>query len=189
MKGITAFAVILLASAAPALAQDVTVQVKEKKAGLLAQATIKPDSAQRIALASVPGGKVTEVQINDEHGKLVYGFMIAGETDKKEVFVDARTGELVTFQHDKTPAGSPEGMGAGIREDEPGLLARATIKPDSAEKIALAAVPGGTVVEREIEMEDGKLVYEFDLTVAGQAEKKEVKVDAMTGAIVENKKD
>jgi uncharacterized membrane protein YkoI len=101
------------------------------------------------------------------------------------VFVDARTGELVTFQHDK----APEGLGAGIREDEPGLLARATIKADSAEKIALAAVPGGVVVEREIEMEDGKLVYEFDITVAGQAEKKEVKVDAMTGAIVQNKKD
>lgn len=184
MKGITAFAAILLASAVPALAQDVAIQVKEQKAGLLAQATIKPDSAQKIALASVPGAKVSQVVISDEHGKLAYGFKVSDKDGDREIFVDAKTGELVTFTHEEAGA-----MGSGIREDEPGLLAKATIKPDSAEKIALAGFPGGQIVEREIEMEDGKLVYEFDIVVAGQAGKKEVKVDAMTGAVVETKKD
>lgn len=185
MKGITTFAAILLAvGAAPALlAQDVAVEVKEQKAGLLAMATVKPDSARKIALGQVPGGKITEFEIEDEHGKLVYEFKIAGQDGDREIYVDAKTGEVVTFEH----ADESEAMGAGMREDEPGLLARATVKPDSAEKIALASVPGGRVVTREIEMEDGKLVYEFDIMIG--EEKKEVKVDAMTGTVVDVKKD
>lgn len=185
MKIVTSLAVILLAvAAAPALvAQDVAVEVKEKKAGLLAQATVKPDSARVIALAQVPGGKITEIELEDEHGKLVYQFAIAGQDGKREIYVDAMTGAIVTLdkKHES------DAMGAGMREDEPGLLAQATVKPDSAEKIALASVPGGQVVARQIEMEDGKLVYEFDIMIAG--EKKEVKVDAKTGAVVDVKKD
>lgn len=187
MKRITSFAVILLAvTGAPLLAQDVAVQVKEQKAGLLAQATIKPDSAQKIALASVPGAKITEVEIEEEQGRLVYEVELAGQDGEREVYVDAKTGEIVTFQH--TEKGS-EGMGAGIHEEEPGLLAQATIKPDSAERVALASVPGGQVVKREIENEDGKLVYEFEITVPGGTEKKVVLVDAKTGVVVETKKD
>ena len=187
MKGITSFAVILLAvSGAPLLAQDVAVQVKEQKTGLLAQATIKPDSAQKIALASVPGSKVREFEIEEEHGRLVYELKLTGQDGEREVYVDAKTGELVTFQHEEKES---TGMGAGIHEEEPGLLAQATVKPDSAERIALASVPGGQVVKREIENEDGKLVYEFEITVAGMTDKKVVLVDAKTGALVETKKE
>jgi uncharacterized membrane protein YkoI len=187
MKIVKALAAILVTLvAAPALqAQEVVVQVKEQKAGLLAQATVKPDSARTIALAQVPGGKITEFEIEDEHGKLVYEFKIAGQDGNREIYVDAKTGEVVTFEH----AEGYDAMGAGIRENEPGLLAQATVKPDSAEKIALASVPGGQVVKRAIEREDGKLVYRFDITVAGQPDKKEVKVDALTGALVEVKKE
>jgi uncharacterized membrane protein YkoI len=178
-------AAILLGASVPALAQDVAVQVKEDKAGLLAQATVKPDSARAIALARVPGGKVIEAEIEEENGRLVYEFEIEGQDGKREIHVDAKTAEVVTFEHQDDAAA----MGAGMKEDEPGLLAQATIKPDSAEKIALASVPGGQIVKREIEREDGKLVYSFDITVAGQTDKKEVKVDAMTGTLVEAKKE
>jgi uncharacterized membrane protein YkoI len=189
MKGITSFAVILLAvSGAPLLAQDVAVQVKEQKAGLLAQATIKPDSAQKIALASMPGAKVSGFEIEEEHGRLVYELKLAGQDGEREVYVDAKTGEIVTFEHEEHEA-KDAGMGAGIHEEEPGLLAQATVKPDSAERIALASVPGGQIVKREIENEDGKLVYEFEITVAGMTDKKVVLVDAKTGALVEAKKE
>lgn len=187
MKIIKPLAAILLAiAAAPALqAQDVAVEVKEQKAGLLAQATVKPDSARRIAMAQVPGGKIAEIELEEEKGMLVYEFKIAGQDGNREIFVNAMTGAIVTFDKKDESAA----MGAGIQEDEPGLLAQATIKADSAEKIALASVPGGQVVKREIEREDGKLVYSFDITVAGQPDKKEVKIDAMTGAVVEVKKE
>jgi uncharacterized membrane protein YkoI len=176
-------AAILLGVSAPALAQDVAVQVKEDKGGLLAQATVKPDSARMIALAQVPGGKITDAEIEEEDGRLVYEFEIESQGEKREIHVDAKTAEVVTFEHQDDAA-----MGAGLKEDEPGLLAQATVKPDSAEKIALASVPGGRIVKREIEREDGKLVYTFDIEVAGQP-RKEVLVDAATGALIEAKKE
>lgn len=177
-------AILLAIAAAPALqAQDVAVEVKEQKAGLLAQATVKPDSARRIALAQVPGGKISEVEIEEEKGQLVYEFKIVGQDGNREIFVDAKTGQVVTFDMDE-----PGAMGAGMQENEPGLLAQATIKADSAEKVALASVPGGQIVKREIEREDGRLVYSFDIMVAG-SDKKEVKIDAMTGALVDVKKE
>jgi uncharacterized membrane protein YkoI len=184
MKMIPSIAAILVAFAvAPALnAQEVAVQVKEEKPGLLAQATVKPDSAQRIALAQVPGGKITEFEIEEEDGKLVYEFKIVGQDGEREIYVDAKTGALVTAEQED-PA-----MGAGMSEGEPGLLAQATVKPDSAERVALQSVPGGTIVKREIEREEGRLVYSFEIKV-GTDPVKEVKVDAMTGALVKVEKE
>jgi len=184
MKGLTTFAAILLAvSAAPELlAQDVAVQVKEKSAGLLARATVKPDSAQKIALASVPGGKITEVEIEEEDGKLVYEIDIAAEDGSREIYVDATTGAIVTKDKDDEPAA----MGAGISEAEPGLLAEATIKADSAERIAIASVPGGTIANRKIERKDGKLFYSFEIKVEGKDYARPLRIDAMTGEVLKD---
>lgn len=71
-----------------------------------------------------------------------------------------------------------------VKEDAPGLLAQATLTPDSALKIALHRVPGSTMKEGEIEKEHGKLVYSFDLAVAGKSGIDEVQVDAKTGKVV-----
>src|SRR5437868_5903692 len=64
------------------------------------------------------------------------------------------------------------------------LKARAKIKGDSAKKIALAQVPNGRIQSGEIEREKGKLIYSFDIKVAGKSGIEEVNVDALTGAIV-----
>jgi uncharacterized membrane protein YkoI len=185
MKGFTTFAVILLAAGgAPALlAQDVAIQVKEEKAGLLVQAAIKPDSAQKIALASVPGGKITEIEIEEEDGKLVYEFDIEGQDGSREVYVDAATGAIVTFDKKNE---EPAAMGAGITESEDSLIAQATIKPDSAERIAAQAVPGGTISKRKIERKDGKLFYTFDIKVEGKDYARPVKIDATTGEVIKD---
>ena len=208
MKGITSFAAILLGLVvAPALqAQDVAVQVKEKKTGLLAQATVKPDSARTIALAQVPGGKVSEFEIEEENDRLVYELKIVGQDgEKREIYVDARTGEIVTFDKPAEPAvgarpadpamgvkpaepaakpAEPAAMGAGMSEGEPGLLAQATVKPDSAEAIALKEVPGGTITKRQIERKDAKLVYSFEIKVEGKDYPRTVRIDALTGAVI-----
>ena len=183
MKGFTTFAVILLAAgAAPSLlAQDVAIKVKEEKAGLLAQATIKPDSAQKIALASVPGAKITEVEIEEEDGKLVYEIKLEGQDGGREVYVDAGTGAIVTFDKKNE---EPAAMGAGISEDS--LIAEATIKPDSAERIATQAVPGGTISKRKLEKKDGRLVYTFDIKVDGKDYERPLRVDATTGEILKD---
>lgn len=69
------------------------------------------------------------------------------------------------------------------------LEAQAKITKADAEKIALAKVPGGTVKEGDIEKEDGKLVWSFDISTQGTADLTEVLVDAMTGDVISVEKE
>jgi uncharacterized membrane protein YkoI len=74
--------------------------------------------------------------------------------------------------------------GVQIVEDKQGLWGRATLAPDSAIKIALARVPGGSISEAELEEEDGRLIYSFEIKVAGKSGSDELHIDARTGQIV-----
>jgi peptidase YpeB-like protein len=69
------------------------------------------------------------------------------------------------------------------------LVARAKISPDQARARALAAVPGGSIAESEIEEENGRLIYSFDLEVDGQSGKREVEIDAITGQVLADQDD
>jgi len=71
-----------------------------------------------------------------------------------------------------------------LKQESPGLLAQAKISPDSARAIARHRIPGGVIHSSELEREGGKLVYSFDIKVAGKKGVDEVLVDAMTGRIV-----
>ena len=64
------------------------------------------------------------------------------------------------------------------------LLAKARLTPQQAEAKALAAVPGARITESEREEEDGRLIYSFELEVAGQDRVTEVEIDAVTGEIL-----
>ena len=82
---------------------------------------------------------------------------------------------------------------AGIgwaEKTEAQLKALAKITEEQATAIALKKVPGSTVKEKaDLEEEKGKLIWSFDLATAGSADVTEVAVDAITGAIVEVKKE
>ena len=69
-------------------------------------------------------------------------------------------------------------------ESQAALKKEAKIAEADARKTALAAVPGGKVQSHELERENGKLIYSYDIKVAGKSGIEEVNVDAMTGAIV-----
>lgn len=73
-----------------------------------------------------------------------------------------------------------------MKEEKPGLLAKATIRPDAARAaaLALALVPKGRIAEQEIEIERGKLAYSFDIKVPGRSGIDEVLIDAKTGAVI-----
>lgn len=58
----------------------------------------------------------------------------------------------------------------------------ARITKEQAKKIALESLKGGTVKDGELEKEEGKLVWSFDIKVGKEI--KEVWVDATTGVIV-----
>lgn len=69
-------------------------------------------------------------------------------------------------------------------ETEADLARVAKISKDSATKIALARVPGATVSSAEIERENGRLIWSFDLKTPGKGGIDEVNVNALTGKIV-----
>ena len=66
------------------------------------------------------------------------------------------------------------------------LVKEATVKEDAAAEAAKAAVPGATISSVELEKENGKLIYSYDLKTAGKTGIDEVHVDAMTGAVISN---
>ncbi len=70
------------------------------------------------------------------------------------------------------------------KEKQARLEAQAKVTKADAERIALAKVPGGTANEGEIEKENGKLIWSFDIAVPGSKDITEVQVDALTGAVV-----
>ena len=84
------------------------------------------------------------------------------------------------------------GLSAGVacstfeskQEKQARLAAEAKISRADAEKTALTKVPGGKVLEAELEREKGRLVWSFDISVPGSKIITEVHVDALTGAVV-----
>jgi uncharacterized membrane protein YkoI len=71
-----------------------------------------------------------------------------------------------------------------VKAEQPGLLAQARITPDSATRIAQARLPRARVRQAEIEVENGRLLYSFDMKVPGRSGIEEVQVDAKTGRVV-----
>lgn len=64
------------------------------------------------------------------------------------------------------------------------LQVLAKISLDSATKVALSRVPGGTVKKHELEREDGHFIYSFDIAARGKTGIEEVWVSAIDGHVV-----
>jgi uncharacterized membrane protein YkoI len=71
-----------------------------------------------------------------------------------------------------------------VKEEKPGLLAKAKIAADVAIASAQAKVPKGALAAAEIEQEGGKLIYSFDFKTPGKSGIDEVNIDAMTGKVL-----
>jgi uncharacterized membrane protein YkoI len=55
-----------------------------------------------------------------------------------------------------------------------------------ARALASKTVPGATIQAGEIERENGKLIYSFDMKTKGKTGIDEVNIDAMTGTVIGN---
>jgi len=62
--------------------------------------------------------------------------------------------------------------------------AKAKVSMKTARATALAKVPGGKIQSAELEREHGKLIYSFDIRVAGRPGIEEVHVDAIRGGVL-----
>lgn len=81
----------------------------------------------------------------------------------------------------QTPAPKKSKIPAALKKD-------AKISVEAARATALKKVPG-EIQEEELEKENGKLVYSFDIRVTGQKDITEVQVSAIDGSIVSVEKE
>lgn len=129
--------------------------------------------AQEIALDGYPDASVASVALDRADDGLLYSITLDTGV---EVQVDAATGEIVADHALEVAQEAPQyTLASGAR-----LQSRAAISVDAAVAAAQAAVPdAGAVRQIELEIEDGRLVYQVEMG------RYEVSVDAQTGAIVE----
>jgi hypothetical protein len=73
--------------------------------------------------------------------------------------------------------------GVPMQEEKPGLLKKAKVTADAATAAAQAKVPKGKIASAEIEEENGKLIYSFDIKTEGKSGVDEVNVDGITGKV------
>ncbi len=166
------------------------------------EAKITMAEAKAIALKRVPG-TVLDGELEKEKGRLQYSFDICSEN--KQIFdveIDAKTGAVLKAvlddeddeDHDgdsmsEHKKGDRDSMSEhkmdkedADEKNEAELMKQAKITKADAEKIALKKA-NGKVEEGELEMENGKLVYSFDIRNK-KGTITEVQVDAKTGKIV-----
>ena len=159
---------------------------QQESANLAKQAKITEAESRAIALQKVPGA-VTDVELEDEDGTIVYGVEVqAKDGSKQDVKVDAQTGEIVKVDNgDEGENGQEENDQEENDKQEQAKLAKITEAESKA--IALQKVPG-TVTEVELEDEDGTIIYGVEVQVK-DGSKQDVKVDAQTGKIVKVEND
>ena len=82
-------------------------------------------------------------------------------------------------------AGAQQTIPAPAHSDIPAALAReAKISVDSARVIATKRLPRAHIQSEELERENGRLIYSFDMKTPGRSGIDEVNVNALSGAIV-----
>ncbi len=94
----------------------------QDSAKLEAQAGITKADAEKLALAKAPGGKVKEVELEEEDGVLVWSIDIAtpGTKDITEVLVDAKTGKVVSVEKETSKEQTEENKGHKKEKGEDG---------------------------------------------------------------------
>jgi uncharacterized membrane protein YkoI len=71
-----------------------------------------------------------------------------------------------------------------VQHDRNVLQERARVSPEDARATALGAVPGGRIVESELEEENGRLIYSFGIEAADGTH--DVEIDAITGQVLQS---
>jgi uncharacterized membrane protein YkoI len=133
------------------------------------QASITADSAAAIAMGYLPGWEVHQTELEPYVGGLWYEFELQRDDTDTELRVDANSGRI--FE----PA---------TREQQSGQLMSAAIPDARARQLALARTGGGRIIKADIEVEDGVLIYTYEVVKPGTAGVSVLDLDATTGSVL-----
>ena len=160
---------------------------------LFSLAQITADQARDAALAAYPDATVMEVELDNENGCLVFSVELSNSLELK---IDAGNGEILYLESgdgDDDEDYEDEGDHEDEDDQEPSydcsitvpdpepedLSSLALITAEQAQDVAQAAYPGTTVIEVELDNENGCLVYSVELDNG-----LELKIDAGNGEIL-----
>ena len=100
-------------------------------------------------------------------------------------YLTARVSAAVAALALTAAVAAAQGTNPSYKRDVPAKLAKlAKISEDSAAKVAHAKIPNGKIEAVELESENGKLQYSYDIKVAGKSGIEEVNVNAMDGTLI-----
>lgn len=153
---------------------------------LASKATISADDARRAASERHPDATISEVELEVEDGFLFYVVEMGEEDAETEVLVDAGDSSVVVVEEEEEEEAGEEEEEEEVEDEAEeddvrgkipmDLASMARIDQDAARQAVLTELPGATVRELELVVEDGYLVYEAEAESGGQTY--EVIVDA-----------
>jgi uncharacterized membrane protein YkoI len=195
---------ILMLSGMSALAQAVSAPI------IVPTPALPFEQALTIAQTAVPDYALMSLSIEDENGTVTYLAELMSQTDGTmlEITLDGASGQILANNPLDKNAEENDGENNGDNVDEQNndetagenadeqsdnesvnnandavLMAKAVLTQQQAEDIALGANAGAVFADIQLNDENGLAVYGVALTAA-DGQKFEVKVDAVTGAIL-----
>ena len=151
------------------------VLLGEASSAAAAQAQVGAVQAIRLATTTVKPGRVFDLDLDSERGRLVWDVDVASRGRELEVRIDARSGRVLRVERDRTP------------DPEMALLAAARVPAARAVRISSAAVRGARLDGLELERERGRVVWKAELTRSGV--EYDVVVDARSGQVLRRRVD
>ena len=137
---------------------------------------ISEDQCRQLAQNKVKNGKILSIVQKTDDGIDIYKVKMQSGNKAYTLEFHARTGALIDYKWKlKTTSSNSSNTGSSY------------IGLSRAKSIAQNAVPGGTIIKAEFDMDDGVPVYEIEL-IKGNYEY-ELKIHAKTGKILEQEKD
>lgn len=178
----------------------IQAQAEKSKTKRFTQAKITMEQARETASKRV-AGKIEGEELEKEAGKLIYSFDIRNEAGTiSEVWVDAQSGEVMKVEEENAAQEASEKRQDKMKsrrqkdddDDEESEASKkanfekysrqAKITMEQAMEIALKRIPG-TITDRDLEKERGKLMYSFDIRDAS-GKVFDVEIDAKTGKVL-----
>jgi uncharacterized membrane protein YkoI len=175
------------------------VSAQDKTSTKLAKGVkITMEQARETALKRVPG-TIEEGELEKEKGKLIYSFDIRTSDGITEVWVDAKSGEVINVEKesaekeaaekskDNKKDDDDEESDASQKANQEKYAKQAKITMDEAKAIALKA-KNGTISDQELEKKKGRILYSFDVRTA-DGKVFDIEVDAKTGKVLKVEED
>ena len=124
-----------------------------------------------IATTTVESGRVFDLDLDLERGRLVWDVDVASRGQELEVRIHSTSGRVLRVKRDRTP------------DPEMALLALARVSAVRAARTSAAAVRSSRLESLELERERGRVVWKSELRT-GSGVEYDVVVDARSGNVL-----